>query len=157
MISAATTTPATRSPRSQGRSYERSWSTIGSSRLPGFDAMRRDWMSRRRGRTTRTGWYGMLGVVVLLVPRQIRMAGMTGDVPYYGGRFTPRQAYAAAHPPPPASSPAPAPPPAARSSRPPRPPRAGGTGDPAAALQDLLDAGVITQEEFDGLAERLDR
>ena len=29
--------------------------------------------------------------------------------------------------------------------------------DPAAALQDLLDAGVITQEEFDGLAERLDR
>ena len=78
---------------------------------------------------------------------------MTGDVPYYGGRFTPRQAYAAAHPPPPG----PPPPPAARSFRPPRPPRADVTGDPAAALQDLLDAGVITQEEFDGLAERLDR
>ena len=86
----------------------------------------------------------MLGVVVLLVPRQIRMAGMTGDVPYYGGRFTPRQAYAAAHPPPPAVAGHVARAAATRrpSVRPPRPPRAGGNGDPAAALQDLLDAGV---------------
>ena len=86
----------------------------------------------------------MLGVVVVLVPRQIRMAGMTGHVPYYGGRFTPAQACAAAHPPPPA------PPPrsasrTARAPRPPRPPRTGSPGDPAAALQELLDAGVITQ------------
>ena len=36
--------------------------------------------------------------VVVLVPRQIQMAGMTGGVPYYGGRFTPAQAYAASHP-----------------------------------------------------------
>ena len=35
---------------------------------------------------------------MLLVPRQLQRAGMTGDVPYYGGRFTPAQAYAAAHP-----------------------------------------------------------
>ena len=26
---------------------------------------------------------------MLLVPRQLRRAGLTGDVPYYGGRFTP--------------------------------------------------------------------
>ena len=32
---------------------------------------------------------------MLLVPRQLQRAGMTGDVPYYGGRFTPAQAYAA--------------------------------------------------------------
>ena len=55
--------------------------------------------------------------VVVLVPRQIRMVGMTGGVPYYGGRFTPAQAYAAAHPPRP-----PAPPPAAQ-RRPRLPPR----------------------------------
>ena len=35
---------------------------------------------------------------MLLVPRQLQRAGMTGDVPYYGGRFTPAQAYAASHP-----------------------------------------------------------
>ena len=33
-----------------------------------------------------------------LVPRQLQRAGMTGNVPYYGGRFSPAQAYAAAHP-----------------------------------------------------------
>ena len=35
---------------------------------------------------------------MLLVPRQLMRSGMTGDVPYYGGRFTPAQAYAASHP-----------------------------------------------------------
>ena len=35
---------------------------------------------------------------MLLVPRQLQRAGMTGDVPYYGGRFSPAQAYAASHP-----------------------------------------------------------
>ena len=38
------------------------------------------------------------GATMLLVPRQLKRAGMTGDVPYYGGRFTPAQAYAASHP-----------------------------------------------------------
>ena len=42
---------------------------------------------------------------MLLVPRQLRRAGITGDVPYYGGRFTPAQAYAASHPRPPAAAP----------------------------------------------------
>ena len=82
---------------------------------------------------------------VVLVPRQIRMAGMTGGVPYYGGRFTPAQAYAAAHPPHP----------------PPRPPRlrrrAGPVpGDPVGALQHLLEAGVLTQEEFNELRARVE-
>ena len=33
-----------------------------------------------------------------LVPRQLQRSGMTGNVPYYGGRFSPAQAYAASHP-----------------------------------------------------------
>jgi hypothetical protein len=35
---------------------------------------------------------------MLLVPKQLRRVGMTGNVPYYGGRFSPAQAYGAAHP-----------------------------------------------------------
>jgi hypothetical protein len=35
---------------------------------------------------------------MLLVPRQLQRTGMTRNVPYYGGRFTSAQAYAAAHP-----------------------------------------------------------
>ena len=64
---------------------------------------------------------------MLLVPRQLRRVGMTGDVPYYGGRFTPAQAYAASHPrarpaaPPPRASPRPSFGPAiGRSAAPPR-------------------------------------
>jgi hypothetical protein len=76
---------------------------------------------------------------VLLVPRQLRRYGMTGDVPYYGGRLTPAQTYAITHP-----------------RRPPGPP----VPDPAEAartLQELLDTGVITEEEFDLLKARIDR
>ena len=85
--------------------------------------MRRDHPAPHR--VSRTPCCGMLGPVVVLVPRQIRMTGMTGGVPYYGGRFTPAQAYAAAHPPHPAPRP---PPPAA-----PPPPAPGGPGGGAAA------------------------
>ena len=73
---------------------------------------------------------------------------MTGSVPYYGGRFTPAQAYAAAHPPRPPRPPAP--PPAVHSpvlSR----------GDQVEALQHLLDSGVLTQEEFDELRARVEQ
>ena len=77
---------------------------------------------------------------------------MTGSVPYYGGRFTPAQAYAAAHPPRPQ-----APPPAAqRSARPSRDPSRDPSGDPVEALQHLLDTGVLTQEEFDELRGRVE-
>lgn len=70
---------------------------------------------------------------------------MTGSVPYYGGRFTPAQAYAAAHP-----SPPPVPPPAGQ-------PPAQPVQDPMEALQHLLDTGVLTQQEFDELRERVER
>jgi hypothetical protein len=100
---------------------------------------------------------------MLLVPKQLQRVGMTGMVPYYGGRLSPAQAYGAAHPtaPPPnfanpvttggafgrAAAPTPAqsgPPDAAAQSQP----------DTQAALQHLLDAGVITQLEFQQLRAR---
>ena len=76
---------------------------------------------------------------MLLVPRQLRRSGMTGNVPYYGGRFTPAQAWAASHPagPPP----------------PPRPERR----DTEAALRHLRESGVLTAEEYDELLARADR
>ena len=75
---------------------------------------------------------------MLLVPRQLRRAGMTGDVPYYGGRFTPAQAYAASHP-------------RVRPVGPPPPSR----DDQLAALQHLLDNGVISPEEHRQLRDRV--
>ena len=77
-----------------------------------------------------------------LVPRQLRRAGMTGNVPYYGGRFTPAQAYAAAHP---------SQWPGGAGSRTGAGPRA----DPLAALQHLLDIGVITAAEYEELRARV--
>ena len=71
------------------------------------------------------------------------MNGMTGSVPYYGGRLTPAQAYAAAHPPRPQ-----VPPPAAQ-------PPARPSQDPVEALQHLLDTGVLTQEEFDAEKQKV--
>jgi hypothetical protein len=85
-----------------------------------------------------------------LVPRQLLRAGMTGNVPYYGGRLTPAQAYAASHPPPPPPVPQPPPPPPAA-------PSAGPAPDPLVALQHLLDTGVITAEEYRDLRARVDR
>jgi hypothetical protein len=79
--------------------------------------------------------------MVVLVPRQLRMTGMTGNVPYYGGRMSPAQAYAASHPHPP-----PQPPP-----QPPPPPRR----DRIEALDHLLEAGVVTQEEYADLRARV--
>jgi len=75
---------------------------------------------------------------MLLVPRQLQRAGMTGTVPYYGGRFTPAQAYAASHPQPPQLPPLP--PAQARQIQ---------------SLQHLLDTGVITGEEFGKLRARV--
>ena len=77
---------------------------------------------------------------MLLVPRQLQRAGMTGDVPYYGGRFTPAQAYAAAHP---------------SRSRPPAPPH--GDSDALRALRYLLDSGVISPAEYRDMSARVIR
>jgi hypothetical protein len=100
---------------------------------------------------------------MLLVPRQLRRVGMTGSVPYYGGRFTPAQAYAASHPiaPPPGFADpltaggafvrAPVPTPqsvgsdfSARTQQ-----------DTERALQDLLNTGVISHAEFQELRARV--
>lgn len=102
---------------------------------------------------------------MLLVPRQLRRVGMTGAVPYYGGRFSPAQAYAASHPT--------APPPTFADpmtsgafvrgavSTPSQSAAAGSSAqtsaDPQLALQQLLDAGVITSEEFQQLSSRVTR
>jgi hypothetical protein len=86
---------------------------------------------------------------MLLVPKQLQRAGMTGDVPYYGGRFSPAQAYAASHPshrPPSPLSPAPRQPVPAR-----------GDADTLTALQHLLDTDVIDETEYRQLRERLTR
>jgi hypothetical protein len=77
---------------------------------------------------------------MLLVPRQLQRVGMTGDVPYYGGRLTPAQAYAASH----RSRTHAAPPPTVT--------------DPSAtldALAHLRDSGVITRDEYTQLAARV--
>lgn len=75
---------------------------------------------------------------MLLVPKQLRRTGMTGDVPYYGGRLTPAQAYAASHP----------------SQRMP----ASVVSDQRQtfqALQHLLEARVITPDEYQALLARV--
>ena len=76
-----------------------------------------------------------------LAPRQLRRTGMTGDVPYYGGRLTPAQAYAASHP----GQPLPA------GLRP------GGQvhAESVKALQHLLEAGVISAAEHHSLRARV--
>jgi hypothetical protein len=97
---------------------------------------------------------------MLLVPRQLQRSGMTGSVPYYGGRFSPAQAYAASHPsapapdrPRPSRSPVAAPPsPAPRAESPESP-----DADTQAALRQLRDSGVLTSEEYDDLLTRANR
>ncbi len=88
---------------------------------------------------------------MLLVPRQLVRVGMTGDVPYYGGRLSPAQAYAASHPPRRRPPPAPGPP-----SAPSRQPVPGGeAGEALSALEHLLDTGVISAEEYRQLRARV--
>jgi hypothetical protein len=88
---------------------------------------------------------------MILVPRQLRRSGMTGDVPYYGGRFTPAQAYAASHP---KTAPRPAPPTAVA----PTVVAVPADPDPEQTLrnlQQLLDSGVVTPEEYERLRARV--
>ena len=75
---------------------------------------------------------------MLLVPRQLQRARMTGEVPYYGGRMSPAQAYAASH---------------SRREPPPRPPT--DVDATLAALQKLVDDGVLTPEEYEQFRSRV--
>jgi hypothetical protein len=103
---------------------------------------------------------------MLLVPKQLQRVGMTGSVPYYGGRFTPAQAYAASHPTaPPPTFPDPmttggafvrAPVPAQGTDFP-APSQTPTPAQAQAALQHLLVAGVISQAEFEELRARVGR
>jgi hypothetical protein len=96
-----------------------------------------------------------------LVPKQLQRVGMTGHVPYYGGRLSPAQAYAASHP----SGPSPgAGPPGSNQAAwgvpgpvSPRrlPPESRPSTDTLAALQHLLDTGVITGEEYEQIRARV--
>ena len=74
---------------------------------------------------------------MILVPRQLQRVGMTGAVPYYGGRFTPAQAYAASK------------------ARSPRGAPASGQAQQLGALQHLRDTGVLSDEEFQALRSRV--
>ncbi|HEX5088106.1 MAG TPA: SHOCT domain-containing protein [Nocardioides sp.] len=88
---------------------------------------------------------------MVLVPRQLLRSGMTGNVPYYGGRFTPAQAYAASHP----SARPPARPPTGRVAAPPVRASAPPSSDAEAALGQLRDSGVLTAEEYAELMTRV--
>ena len=98
---------------------------------------------------------------MLLVPRQLRRAGMTGDVLgrdefsrlLYGGRLSPAQAYAASHPGPPPRSVSTAVDAVGRTARPPAPPPS--HAETLASLQHLLDSGVISAEEYEQLRARV--
>ena len=87
---------------------------------------------------------------MLLVPRQLMRSGMTGTTPYYGGRFTPAQAYAASH----RAAPAPTSPTTGRTAV---PAPATSRSDTEAALRQLRDTGVITAAEYDDLVSRSQR
>jgi hypothetical protein len=76
------------------------------------------------------------------------MTGMTGNVPYYGGRMSPAQAYAASHAQPP-QQPRHQPPPPPTSPR-----RTVPLEDTLEALDHLLETGVLDQAEYDRLRTR---
>jgi hypothetical protein len=76
-----------------------------------------------------------------LAPPQLQRRGLTGTVPYYGGRLTPGQIQALSHPPPPAPQ---VPPPLTKDDR------------ARIALQQLLDAGVLSPEEHAAYRRRID-
>lgn len=81
-----------------------------------------------------------------LAPRQLQRAGMTGNVPYYGGRLSPAQAYAAGH------SAAPPPRPAQEASDP-QPPAS--PEQTAASLRQLRDDGLLSEAEYAELMARV--
>jgi hypothetical protein len=99
---------------------------------------------------------------MLIVPKQLKRSGMTGNVPYYGGRLTPAQAWAASHPSAPPLGSTSGGPPAAPVRMPvPSGQPSGQVPAPATsqssldALQHLRDTGVLTSAEYDDLRRRV--
>jgi hypothetical protein len=87
---------------------------------------------------------------MVLVPRQLQRAGMTGQVPYYGGRLTPAHIYSLQHPdeelPPSLRLP-----PMNRAVTTPKEPKI------MRQLRKMRDKGVITPDEFTTIAARVRR
>jgi hypothetical protein len=75
---------------------------------------------------------------MLLVPRQLRRHGMTGAVPYYGGRLTPAHINSIKQ----------------QARTPAAPPAAGTRQGVLDALTHLRNTGVISAAEFDALRAR---
>jgi hypothetical protein len=88
---------------------------------------------------------------MILVPRQLQRAGMTGQVPYYGGRLTPAQIYSLQHPkeqvPPSVRQP-----PMTRSASAPKQLQ---EPEVVRQLRKLRDEGVLTDDEFATIAARV--
>ena len=85
---------------------------------------------------------------MILVPRQLQRAGMTGKVPYYGGRLTPAHIYSLQHP----NQPLPPSlqhPPMSRSATAPKEPKV------VRQLRKMRDKGVITDDEFRTISARV--
>ena len=85
---------------------------------------------------------------MILVPRQLQRAGMTGPVPYYGGRLTPAHIYSLQHPEEP-TPPSLRLPPMTRSAATPKEPKA------LRQLRKLHEKGVITDEELATISARM--
>ncbi len=82
-----------------------------------------------------------------LAPRELQRAGMTGNVPYYGGRLTPAQAYAAGHPEPQRV--------ATAAALVQRPASEATPEEILESLERLRQAGLVTDDEFAELAARV--
>lgn len=94
---------------------------------------------------------------MLLAPRQVQRHGMTGAVPYYGGRLTPAHIYGIQQQARQGSPPVAPPPPLPTPPPPPPPPPLRDQRTPNAVLDSLTylrDTGVITPSEFDDLRAR---
>lgn len=93
---------------------------------------------------------------MILVPRQLQRSGMTGGVPYYGGRLTPAQAWGATHRQTPQSAASPREPRPTRSTPAPGEEQAASAAETSAsALRSLRESGVLTAEEYDELRGRI--
>jgi hypothetical protein len=87
-------------------------------------------------------------VAMILVPRQLQRSGMTGQVPYYGGRLTPAQIYSLQHPDEPLP-PSLGQPPMGRATVAPKEPKM------VRQLRKMRDKGVLTDEEFRSISARV--